>query len=530
MSTSSFRLSYRWRWLKNTGMSIILLWSFVAFTAVNYFVKFFLYSNKKYTLTIIFSICFLFPIVGWLADVYMGRYRVIKISMRAMFLGTILFSLKLALKNVVSLQLFVEVTNVISILLMCVGLSGFQANIVQFSMDQLFDSSSLEVTSFIILYVWSFVASNVVVGAFLTCVCKDYEAIASLLFPVLFTVALCTDILFNHWLVKEPVTHNPLKLIFKVLRYAIQNKYPKQRSAFTYWDDKRYSRIDLAKRKYGGPFSTEEVEDVKTFLKVLSIVVVSSFFIGLLVNVAKFNYLSNSYNVRGVLLLRNCTSDMKYPNECFKVIVTDIGACVLFIGIPLWEFCIFPIIWKCSMKLRILTRLALGMVVMMLYLTSSMFIELFEQLSINPKLSCKFKGNGKHHYTISYIWLAVPNCIYVIGYCLIAVASLEFLTAQSPYSMKGLMLGIGYFCSGVGLNIFYPISLWFGTDSWNCTFWYLLLCLLLSLVITIVFLIASCRYTDRKREDNLPSQQFIADVYSDYYHRDGNDSMSESLD
>lgn len=136
----------------------------------------------------------------------MGRYRVIKISMRVMFLAAILFSLKLALKNVVSLRLFLDVVNAISILLMCIGLSGFQANVVQFSMDQLFDSSSFEITSFIILYVWSFVASNVVVSTFVSCVCKDYEAIASLLFPVLFTVALCTDFLFNHCLVKEPVT------------------------------------------------------------------------------------------------------------------------------------------------------------------------------------------------------------------------------------------------------------------------------------------------------------------------------------
>lgn len=71
MSTGSFMLSYRWRWFKNTGMSIILLWSFAAFAAVNYFVKFFLYNKERFT-PMIFSICLLFPIGGWLADVYMG--------------------------------------------------------------------------------------------------------------------------------------------------------------------------------------------------------------------------------------------------------------------------------------------------------------------------------------------------------------------------------------------------------------------------------------------------------------------------
>ena len=44
--------------------------------------------------------------------------------------------------------------------------------------------------------------------------------------------------LFKHWLVKEPASDNPFILIFKVLRYAIKNKYPRLRSAFPYLDDK----------------------------------------------------------------------------------------------------------------------------------------------------------------------------------------------------------------------------------------------------------------------------------------------------
>ena len=34
-----------------------------------------------------------------------------------------------------------------------------------------------------------------------------------------------------------------------------------------------YSRIDLGKRKYGGPLTTEQVEDVKTFFQILVILV-----------------------------------------------------------------------------------------------------------------------------------------------------------------------------------------------------------------------------------------------------------------
>ncbi len=68
--------------------------------------------------------------------------------------------------------------------------------------------------------------------------------------PFVLTLSVCADILFGRWLVKEPVTYNPLKLIFRILRYAIKNKYPRQRSAFTYWDDKPFTRIDLGESRY----------------------------------------------------------------------------------------------------------------------------------------------------------------------------------------------------------------------------------------------------------------------------------------
>ena len=59
---------------------------------------------------------------------------------------------------------------------------------------------------------------------------------------------------------------NPYHLIYRVLKFAKEHKCPVQHSAFTYWENEIPSRIDLGKRKYGGPFTTEEVEDVRTFL------------------------------------------------------------------------------------------------------------------------------------------------------------------------------------------------------------------------------------------------------------------------
>ena len=62
---------------------------------------------------------------------------------------------------------------------------------------------------------------------------------------------------------------NPFKRMWKVLTFAWRHKYPMNRSAFTYCEEHTPSRLDLGKEQYGGPFKTEEVEDVKAFLHLL---------------------------------------------------------------------------------------------------------------------------------------------------------------------------------------------------------------------------------------------------------------------
>ena len=164
---------------------------------------------------------------------------------------------------------------------MVLGLAGFLSNIIQFGMDQLQDAPTTEVTSFIVWYIWTWSFSIIFGVIWSSCLCGTYKLVATLVFPTSVGLALCLDGGFNHWLVKEPVGRNPFRLFFGVLRYAVKNKYPRQRSAFTYWEDKPYSRIDLAKNKYGGPFTTEQVEDVKIVLRILAILIIAGSGIGM---------------------------------------------------------------------------------------------------------------------------------------------------------------------------------------------------------------------------------------------------------
>ena len=69
-----------------------------------------------------------------------------------------------------------------------------------------------------------------------------------------------------------------MKLIMQVLNYTRKHSYPERRSAFTYIDEEQPTRIDFGKKKFGGPFTEEEVEDVKTVLQLIPLIICASFF------------------------------------------------------------------------------------------------------------------------------------------------------------------------------------------------------------------------------------------------------------
>ena len=86
-----------------------------------------------------------------------------------------------------------------------------------------------------------------------------------------FTISLCLHFFLEHHFEHIPIP-NPYRIVFKVLKFSLRNNGRQQRSAFTYWGEEP-SRMDLAKERYGGPFTHEEVENVKTFLRIVAVLI-----------------------------------------------------------------------------------------------------------------------------------------------------------------------------------------------------------------------------------------------------------------
>ena len=128
------------------------------------------------------------------------------------------------------------------------------------------------------------------------------------------------------------------------------------------------------------------------------------------------------------------------------------------------------------------------------------------------------------HLGISWEVYVLCNFFVGLGSPLVTVTIFEFISAQSPHSMKGLLLGMYYFIIGVYQFIssvaFVPFSVlhtrWGISSYVSCLFGYLFLIFVIGTLGLVLFLVASRWYKYRARDDRPYDQRFVVDVYDRY--------------
>ena len=521
---------YRIRKLKDKGALLILVWSFLISGAYNFYKD----QNQGLVFDIQLIVCGLtLPIAGWLADIYFGRYRTIHWSIWSMWGSIILATASQVVAQLVpgSYNHIHQYVNGALMMTGAIGFGGFQANVIQFGIDQLCDASSNEITSFISWYVWCAYSSQIAVEIVLKGLeCAQSggsQLIGSLIMCMQCSIALVSVSLFNHWLIKEPATKNPIRMVYGVIKYAIKNKQPRLRSAFTYYEDELPSRIDFGKSKYGGPFTIEQVEDVKTFLRLLVFVFTMSILVGILI---AFNMLKDQLSNQ----LAAAHTDI-VVNECYsEKLMQQIFIYSWVILIPAYELVFYPLFNKCLAELGSRTKITFGL---LLHVAAIVAVLVLLVVARHNTLKLNNNNNGKHQhnatiqcifheensalsYGLNYQWMTIPNTLYSLSTMMLNIGVLEFVISQTPYSMRGLLMGSAYGMLALDIAltaaVSYPFtgmpSIW-GKGVISCGFWYTLL---LGVVVTAVGIslgVTMRLYKNRKREDVLPNEHIFAERY-----------------
>ena len=177
----NFKPSYRVRKLKNKGALLILVWNCLAMSAFQYFTTYTIMFHptayyKAYS--IIWGLTL--PIAGWLADVYLKRYKIIRWSILIMWIASVLVTASSVLSQLPVVERYYhnsakKYTTMLLLIVMSLGLGGFQANAVLFGIDQLQDASTDEITSFISWYVFTYFSSGMIIEFIYICLGKMYN-------------------------------------------------------------------------------------------------------------------------------------------------------------------------------------------------------------------------------------------------------------------------------------------------------------------------------------------------------------------
>ena len=492
--------------LKHKGAILVLIWSFLGISVYHYYT---LSGTRNPIQPKIQSLLdpgeimaagIFLPIGGWLADAYFGRYKVILCGMWTMWLGAMLNGVSFVIGRMVTLygDCGDPWVSLFSKIVMGAGFGVFQANIIQFGIDQLSEASSMDIISFIIWYPLMIFACGITMQFSGNC-SKPYIVI--LLVAVFITIGLCSNSLFSHWLMKQQVITNPLPLILKTVQYTVQNR-SKWKRVFTLGHRGVLYRLNVAKTMYGGPFTSEQVEDVKTFFRVLAVIAIFSI------------------ACSGIPAVSNTIAELE-PNLRDWRVKTDIIICykdlsityaqyiVVVIVVFIYQAIVCRVCHKCIPKVSITTNFLISVlfffvcVVILLGIESASY---YKQLNLNQTIiKCDFQ-NKTNLLGIEFYWITFPQIAIAFSSFLFLLSGVEFICAQAPFNMKGLLLGIGYALYGLGSLVQSAISIPFLHNRlvWNkapltCGIWYFIIQAVIVLVGFIVVIIVIKTYRRRIR-------------------------------
>ena len=301
--------------------------------------------------------------------------------------------------------------------------------------------------------------------------------------------------------------------------------------------------MDFAKERFGGPFTTEQVENVKTFLRILLILfavgpvfvleVPASYFIAPLFSMHfhQFHHYSTQREY--------CSG--KFKLDTLMEILGWVLAPILLL-FPLYIWIIFSLLQK--RVLNLFTRLGVGILICLLGVVSLLVTDIVGHTentgisSSNNYTQCVFQVSLSHktviYHSLNMHWAVVvpPGLLLGIGPLLVIATTLEFISAQSPQSMKGLLVGVFFAIRGLYqfLNsiVIIPLSLkqpWASKEMierppvTDCGFVYLAMTSMTGLIGLILFSLAAKRYKYRTRDEGMFRQHDVEEIYDRYMDR-----------
>ena len=223
----------------------------------------------------------LFPLLGWIADAWVGRYNMLRFSMWFLWLAYGLITLLFTVDGLDYRIIWNKYLLPVWMILINIGSAGFQANVVSFGADQILYGTSDQISSFFYWYYWMRNAGAIFLFLSLDCSTRSIRWKLFVIFGLISTASMSLALVFDsllskRWFFIDNNKRNPLWKIIKIFFAATKAERPKRRSAFSFSNLPAPTRMDLTKRVHGGKFEGEEVENAKTVGRILTVLLAVS--------------------------------------------------------------------------------------------------------------------------------------------------------------------------------------------------------------------------------------------------------------
>ena len=560
--------------ISSNSALMILLWSFLISLCYNLacypesYSQIFFVTIPVYVQVSLFAyggsafVYMFYPLAGFLGDVKCGRFKMVKTSLKLTTIAIIALIIiagiitgAILLMTLVAFNIaYIIVAGVLSsigfcfVVVLLTGLVCFFANIIQFGMDQLHDSPAQDSSLFIHWFIWVFYTSMVIVQLpwimFYISTRRSGDDPSKLYIPglcitllivsivvVLVIISLCVVHHRQRWFLIEPGLENPYKKVYRVTKFARQHKIPVRRSAFTYCEDEIPSGLDLGKQKYGGPFTTEQVEDVKTFYGILKVLfsIGPAFALETATNSMLPFFANNWFYTNIEPCIHTLTfndSDQQFfgSREFIKTFMIGnslISPLLIAVLIPLYLYffrrIVFPFIPG------MLKRMGIGMILSFPSLLCFMVVEIIMRkrnvaeydvingcYDITNSTALPLPLQDTSLLVIHYIMSALSRMLLYIG-------MFEFICSQSPHSMKGLLIGLAYAIKGLFQLLAVGLATPFVIIKNNVPalgYGYYITNLALGIIAFIVYAYTAWKYKNRVRDEPSKERQYAEDYYS----------------
>ena len=491
-------------------------------------------------------LCF-YPLAGYLADNKFGRFKTVIRSLYVLMgvlvifnvLGAMvvpLYYLKHLNERLTVLRLLFA-NGAVTVFASTVSIVGVNANIIQFGMDQLHDSPGDHQSLFIHWFTWVYSLGIFIhqLGLSLTFYIYisdllHYSLVAlSILLPMAYMVVLLVSLCIAHhkrnWFIVDSARPNPYKLVYSVTKFSRQHKVPVHRSAFTFCEDEVPSGLDLGKDKYGGPFTTEQVEDVKAFYGILKVLFALSpvFVFNIAADPLLYLYAAHGSQYNATL------SGVGHNHEAIEHYSLQNGLLsplLKVFGIPFYLCLLRPFISRYIPGM--LKRMGIGITLVVASLICTFLMDTAAHAQEKNANICMFsyESYDKLNSTATAALyasfedtpaLVIQHCLGALSDMLIYIALYEFICAQSLHSMKGLLIGLSFAIRGFFETIaaVVMIPFFFIRSSFpSCGMDYYLMNIGLGVVSLLLYIYVARRYKFRERDEPCNVRRYVEDYYS----------------